>query len=71
MLSHKKSLDKIESLPKRALRFLLKDYVSLYEQLLGNSGKCNMNISRVRFFCIETYKALNDLNPSQFQERNI
>ena len=28
MLSHKKSLDKIESLHKRALRFLLNDYVS-------------------------------------------
>ena len=33
MLSHKKSLDKIESLHKRALRFLLNDYVSSYEQL--------------------------------------
>ena len=44
MLSHKKSLDKIESLHKRALRFLLKDYVSSYEQLLQKSGKCNMNI---------------------------
>ena len=33
-LSHKKSLDKIESLHKRALRFLLNDYVSSYEQLL-------------------------------------
>ena len=32
--SHKKSLDKIESLHnKRALRFFLKDYVSSYEQL--------------------------------------
>ena len=33
MLSHKKLLDKIESLHKRALRFLLKDYVNSYEQL--------------------------------------
>ena len=44
MLSHKKSLDKIGSLHKRALRFLLNDYVSSYEQLLEKSGKCNMNI---------------------------
>ena len=48
MLSHKKSLDKIESLHKRALRFLLDDYVSSYEQLLEKSGKCNMNIHRLR-----------------------
>ena len=33
MLSHKKSLEKIESLHKRALRFLLNDHVSSYEQL--------------------------------------
>ena len=32
MLSHKKSLDKIESLHKRVLRLLLNDYVSSYEQ---------------------------------------
>ena len=30
MLSHKKSLNKIESLNKRALRFLLNDYVAKY-----------------------------------------
>ena len=38
MLSHKKSLDKIKSLHKRALRFFLNDYVSSYEQLLEKSG---------------------------------
>ena len=64
MLSSKKSLDKIESLHKRALRFLLNDYVSSYEQLLEKSGKCHMNIRRLRFLCIEMYKTLNNLNPS-------
>ena len=71
MLSHKKSLDKIESLNKRALRFLLNDYVSSYEQLLEKSGKCNMNIRQLRFLCIEIYKTLNELNPSFMKERNI
>ena len=52
MLSHKKSLDKFESLHKPALRFLLNDYVSSYEQLLEKSGKCNMNIHRLRFLFI-------------------
>ena len=68
MLSHKKSLDKIESLHKRALRFLLNDYVSSYEQLLEKSGKCNMKICRPRFLCIEIYKTLNYLNPSFMKE---
>ena len=68
MLSLKKSLDKIESLHKRTLRFLLKDYVSSYEQLLEMSGKCNMNIRRLRFLCIEIYKTLNDLNSSFMKE---
>ena len=31
MLSHKRSLNKIERLHKRALRLLLNDYVSSYE----------------------------------------
>ena len=56
MLSHKKSLDKIESLQKRALRFLLNDYdVSSYKQLLEKSGKCNMimNIRQLSLLCIE------------------
>ena len=63
----------IESLHKRALRFLLNDYVSSYEQF-EKSGKCSMNIHRLRCLCIEIYKTLNDLNPSFmkeiFQKRN-
>ena len=68
MLSHKKSLNKIESLHKGALRFLLNDYVSSYEQLLERSGKCNINIGRLRCVCIEIYETLNDLNPSFMKE---
>ena len=66
IFSHKKSLDKIESIHKRALRFLLQDYVSSKEQL-ENSGKCNMNIRRLRLLCIEKYKTLNDLNPNSIK----
>ena len=68
MLSYKISIGKIESLHKRALRFLLSDYVSSCEQLLEKSGKCNMNIRRLSFLCIETYKTLNDLSPSFMKE---
>ena len=62
MLSHKKSLNKIESLHKRALRFLLNDYENSYEELLEKSGKCNMNLRRIRFLCSGIYK-INSLNP--------
>ena len=63
MFSHKKSLNKIESLHKRALRFLLNDYENSYEELLEKSGKCNMSLQRIRFLCIEIYKSINSLNP--------
>ena len=63
MFSHKKSLNKIESLHKQALRFLLNDYENSYEEPLEKSGKCNMNLWRIRFFRIEIYTTINSLNP--------
>ena len=63
MFSHKKSINKIESLHKQALRFLLNDYENSYEEPLENSGKCNMNLWRIRFFRIEIYTTINSLNP--------
>ena len=62
MFSHKKSLNKIESLHKRALSFLLNDYESSYEELLEKSRKCSMNLRRKKFLCIEIYKTINNLN---------
>ena len=63
IFSHKKSLNKIESLHKRPLRFLLNNYENSYEQLLERSGKCNMNLQWIRFLCIEIYKTIDSLNP--------
>ena len=63
MFSHKKSLNKIVSLHKRALRFLLHNYENSYEELLEKSGKCNMNLRQIRFLYIEIYKTTNSLNP--------
>ena len=63
MFSHKKSLNNIESLHKRTLRFLLNYYKNSYEELLKKSGKCTMNLQRIRFLCIEIYKTINSLNP--------
>ena len=62
MFSHKKTINKIESLHKQALRFLLNDYENSYEELPEKSEKCNMNLQQIRFLCIEIYKTINCLN---------
>ena len=61
--SSAQSLNRIENLYKRALRFLLNDYDSTYDDLLEKSGYPNMNLRRQRTLCIEIYKTLNKLNP--------
>ena len=60
----KSSRNKIENIQKRALRFLLNDYVSDYNTLLQKSNKCTMEIRRIRTLASETFKTINDLNPS-------
>ena len=74
-LSSAQSLNKIENLQKRALRLLVKDYDSTYEDLLEKFGYPNMNLRRERTLCIEIYKTLNKLNPGYmndiFKLRNI
>ena len=63
MFSTAKSLNKIESLQKRALRFLYNDYSISYEGLLEKAGKVKMNLYRLRNLCVEIYKTINKLNP--------
>ena len=64
MFSNAKSLNKIESLLKRTLRFLYEDYVSSYEELLQKAGKETMKVNRLRSLCIEIYKLINNINPT-------
>ena len=54
--SSAQSLNKIENLQKRALRFLLNDYDSTYEDLLEKSGYPNMSLRRKRTLCIKNIK---------------
>ena len=63
MFSTAKSLNKIESLQKRVLRFLYNDYSISYEGLLEKVGKVKMNVYRLRNLCVEIYKTINKLNP--------
>ena len=63
------SLIKIGNLQKRALRFLLNDYGSTYEDLLEEySLYPHINLRRPRTFCIEIYKTLNKLNPGYMND---
>ena len=62
------SLDKVESLKKRALRFLYEDYVSSYDELLQKAGKETTKVNRWRSLCIEIYKSINDINPTYVSE---
>ena len=46
MLSSAKSLNKVESLQKRALCFLYDNYDSSYEAILKLAGKSMMNVTQ-------------------------
>ena len=61
--SSSKSLQKIEQLQERALRFLYNDYTSSYNDLLLKSNKCRMLIARQRILCIKIFKTVKLLNP--------
>ena len=68
MFSSAKSLNKIESLQKRALRFLYDNYDSSYESLLKLARKSTMNVTRLRSLCSEIFKMLNNINPAFMNE---
>ena len=66
--SSAQSLNKMENLQKRALRFLWNDYDSTYKDLLEKSSCPNMKLRRQRTLCIEIHKALNELNPGYMND---
>ena len=57
MLTDAKSVHKIETIQKRALRFILNDYErfieKVYKDLLKKSGSPSVNLRKTRSFCIE------------------
>ena len=63
-----KSLNSVESLQKRALRFLYDKYDSSYGSILKLAGKSRMNVNKLRSLCIEISKMLNNTNPSFMNE---
>ena len=63
MFTSKKSLEKIENIQKRALRFVLNDYQSNYHDLLNKSEATGIKIMTLHLLAIEVYKCVNNFNP--------
>ena len=68
MFSSAKSLNKVESLQKRALNFLYDNYDSSYGSILNIAGKSTMNVNSLRSLCTEFFKTLNNINPAIMNE---
>ena len=59
-----KSINKIEKIQERALRFLYDDFINSYDKLLEIANRSTMTINRLRCLCIEIFKTLKNMNPS-------
>ena len=62
------STNKIDKIQERALRFVLKDHVSCYKDLLLKSGFDSFRIYAVKYFMIELYKILEGMTPNYLSE---
>ncbi len=59
---------KMEKIQKRALRLLLNDTISSYDELLKKANMPYMKIKRLQQLAIEIFKTLNGLNPVYMQD---
>ena len=57
------SITKMEKIQERALRFVLKDSRSSYEEMLGNLKVDSIRMNGLKKLSIEIYKLLNGLSP--------
>ncbi len=58
----------MEKIQERALRFVYKDYVSTYKDLLAEGNHSMLLISRIRIIATEINKALNELSPKYLRD---
>ena len=64
MFTSKTSLSKLENIQKRALRFVLDDYQSGYNDLLQNANVPGIKIMLLLYLAIEVFKCINEINPA-------
>ena len=59
----KKSTQQMERIQKRALRFLLDDHESTYDELLNKAKISTLTLSRIRQIATEVFKCIRGINP--------
>ena len=59
----RESINKMQKIQERALRFVLKDSTSDYNTLLSKCGVDSFRISSLKAMAVEIYKILNDKSP--------
>ena len=63
LFTSKSSLSKLENIQKRALKFVLNDYESDYNDLLTKANVPGIKIMTLRKLAIEVYKSVTKINP--------
>ena len=64
----RKSIDMIEKIQERALRFVLRDQVSSYDVLLEKAGYESFRIHAVKLLLVEMFKIFNGLSPEYLSD---
>ena len=59
----RKSMQNMEKIQYRALKFIFNDHTSSYESLLKRAGVNNLSLQRLKLLAIEVFKCYNKLNP--------
>ena len=60
----RENIDKIDKIQERALRFVLKDHISNYKNLLLKSGFDSSRIYAVKSIMAELFKILEGMTPN-------
>ena len=68
LFTSKSSLSKLENIQKRALRFVLNDYESDYNDLLTKADVPGIKIMTLRQLAIEMCKSVTKINPEYLNE---
>ena len=68
MFCSKKSKQRIESIHKRTLRIVFREYDKTYEELLNDHDIKSIHQNHLKFILAEVFKSLNNLNPEFMTE---
>ena len=68
LFTSKSALSKLENIQKRALRFVLNDYETDYNDLLTKANLPGIKTMTLRQLAIEVYKSITKINPEYFNE---